>query len=199
MKWLLAILCMSCPWAAHALADIEGKIEIIGGNFIAPGTVARAILTIKNNGPDIEKNVVMGAFFFGTVGFRTVSVVRVSETAPCLLQFDVFVPPPVPPLQPSTVVATIQTLQDLRAGESTSCVVGLVTFPESPPVVRQRFSFGFLENDPNPLNNEVFLVIRTKADVLPIPTTSTFGNIGLALGIFLLVLPLLHKRDVSFS
>lgn len=195
MKSFWLIFLLSFPSISFAAADIEGSVEIIGGNTIPAGTIARAIITVKNNGPDIQQHAVAGTFFFGTVGFRTLGVVRLPETAPCLLQFDVFVPPPVPPIRPATVFATLQTLTNLSAGQSVSCVVGVVTFPESPSVFRHRFAFGFLEDDPNPQNNEVFVQIRTRADpfVLPIPATSWHANVGLALGLLVLGCGVLRK------
>lgn len=178
--WVL----VACPGTVQALADVEGTIQITGGNFIPPGTVARAVVTIKNNGPGIETNALAGTFYSATVGFRTVGVVRIAETAPCLVQYTDFI---APPPQPSTIAVSIKTLQNVNAGESISCVVGLVTFPESPAAFRHRFNFGFLENDPNPQNNEVLVEIRTRADpiVLSIPATSIFGNMGLVIGLLL--------------
>lgn len=195
MKWFWFGFLLCLPRVCLALADLEGFVQIIGGTTIPPGTIARAIITVKNNGPDIQKNAVAGTVFFGTVGFRTLGLVRLPETAPCLVQFDVFVPPPIPPIRPATVVATLQTLTDLTAGQSVSCVVGLITFPESPTVFRHLFSFGFLENDPNPQNNEVFVEIRTRPDpvVLAIPATSWHANIGLALGFLVLGYGVLRK------
>lgn len=178
------LLCLALTVShAFAAADIEGRVELPSGNFVAPGAVGKAVLTIKNNGPDAAETSAVGTVYFGTVGFRTIELVSVSETPPCLVQYSVFVPPPIPP-RPATVSATVQTLRGLAPGETFSCTVGLGSYPEASSLLRVRVNFVSEQDDPNPSNNEVFFDIRTRAELISVPAVS---NVATALMILLLL------------
>ncbi len=182
MKAWFAIAALVAATEAWAVADIEGRVEFPNGTFIAPGTFATARLTIKNNGPDVSDGATMGSVYFGTVGFRTIELVAVPETAPCLVQYTIFIPPPIPP-RPATVGAGVQTLlAGLAPGESFTCVVAIGTYPEAAANLRVRFGFQPFVDDPNPSNNEVFVNIQTRAEPVAIPMLSWAGLAALLLG-----------------
>lgn len=182
---------LALPGPVLALADVSGSVEITTGNFVPPGSLARVLLTIANNGPDTEQNVVMGTFYSATVGFRSIEILPTAETAPCLVQYTDFT---LPPPGISTVVVTIQTLRSLGPGEVIACVVGLITYPEAPALIQQRFDFGFPDNDPNPDNNHVQLEIRSRAAVSAVPGLSQWGLLLVVTGITLIGVSALGKN-----
>lgn len=156
--WLMACLSIS---NAQAAADITGSVAIENDGHIPAGTQARAILTIKNNGPDgLSSDFAgMGTSYAATVGFRTLGLFPTKETAPCTVNYMDFTLPP-PGL--STIGVNIFANQPIPPGESVSCIVNLTTYPESPAFFIQRFSVGFLDDDPDPTNNIINVPIRTR-------------------------------------
>ena len=195
MKGWLAVAALLTATQALAVADIEGRVELPNGTFIAPGSFVTARLTIKNNGPDRSDGAFMGSVYFGTVGFRTIELVAVPDTAPCLAQYTIFVPPPIPP-RPATVVTTIQTLLDgLAPGESFTCVVAIGTYPEAATNLRVRFGFSPFDDDPNPNNNEVFVNIQTRAEPVSVPMLSWIGLAALSIGFSFIGLAGLKARS----
>lgn len=191
MRRLCAVVLWLLPLAGHAqpvVADIEGRIEIIGGNYVPPGTLARAVLTIRNNGPDIGLSPGVGTFYLATVGFRTLDVFAIPETLPCSVNYTDFVPPPP---EPATLGVSIRWLQPLAAGQTATCTVGIVTYPEAPTFIHQWFRFGAFASDPIPANNNVTVIIQTRP-AMSIPSTSTAGLA--VLGLLLMVVAIARLR-----
>ncbi|WP_143006627.1 hypothetical protein [Aquimonas voraii] len=100
----------------------------------------------------------MAAVFTPNVGFRNFAVIPLPETAPCTVRYLDFV---APPGQLSSIGVSISTERVLAPLESTSCMVGLLTFPESPSPQVVTFGFTPVVDDPDPSNNLVETVIRT--------------------------------------
>jgi hypothetical protein len=194
MKIWLGIAALLAACQACAVADIEGTVELPNGNLIAPGSFATARLTIRNNGPDVTITSAMGSLYFGTVGFRTIELVAVPETAPCLVQYTIFIPPPIPP-RPATVGATVQTLRGLAPGESFTCVVAIGTYPEAGANLRARINFVSEQDDPNPSNNEVFVNIQTRLEPVAVPAFSWIGTATLLLGFVAIGLVRLNEQQ----
>lgn len=195
MRGLLVVAALATATQAWAVADIEGRVEFPNGTFIAPGSFATARLTITNNGPDPTDTAAMGSVYFGTVGFRTIELVGFSETPPCLVQYTIFIPPPIPP-RPATVGATVKRLVDgLAPGESFSCVVAIGTYPEAATNLRVRFGFSPFDDDPNPNNNEVFVNIQTRAEPVSVPMLSWIGLSALFIGFSFIGLAGLKARS----
>jgi hypothetical protein len=177
------------PSIVMAAADLTGRVELDSG-VITPGTRGRAVLTIINNGPDRSAPVSSGSSFPGTVGFRTFGILGGVDTPPCVVRYTDFVPPPP---QVTTIAASIVTLRELDPGDSISCVIYIETYPESPSSQRVRFGFGPTVNDPVPTNNEVFVTLRTGAELVALPTFVSFG-LGLLLSLMVAIgLLRLHK------
>jgi hypothetical protein len=194
MKAWIAVAAWFIATQAWAVADIEGRVELPNGNFISPGSFVTARLTIKNNGPDRSDGATMGSVYFGTVGFRTIELVASPETPPCLVQYTIFIPPPVPP-RPATVGAGVQTLlSGLAPGESFTCVVALGTYPEAASNLRVRFGFSPVVDDPNPSNNEVFVNIQTRLEPVAVPAFSWIGTATLLLGFVAIGLVRLNEK-----
>ena len=195
MKGWLVIAALVTSSQAWAAADIEGRVEFPNGTFIAPGSFATARLTIKNNGPDFSDGATMGSVYFGTVGFRTIELVASPETAPCLVQYTIFIPPPIPP-RPATVGAGVQTLlSGLAPGESFTCVVAIGTYPEAAANLLVRFGFQPTVDDPNPANNEVFVNIQTRIEPIAVPTLSWTAQVALLVGFLFFGMARLNQRS----
>jgi hypothetical protein len=171
---------------AQAGADLRGEVIVRGGNTVPPGTIARVVLTATNFGPDATPRAPgMAAAFTPNVGFRKFAIVPVPETAPCELRYIDFV---APPGQLSSVGASISTQNVLEPSESVTCVVGLITYPESPAEQIVNFGFAPTVGDPDPVNNIVGVLIRTGvppavARPIPVSSTSTISLVMLTLGI----------------
>jgi hypothetical protein len=194
MKRWLAVAALFTATQAWAAADIEGRVEFPNGTFIAPGSFATARLIIKNNGPDFSDGATMGSVYFGTVGIRTIELVASPETAPCLVQYTIFIPPPVPP-RPATVAAGVQTLLNgLAPGESFTCVVAIGTYPEAAANLRVRFGFQPTVDDPNLANNEVFVNIQTRTEPMAVPTLSWIAQVVLLIGLLFIGMARSNER-----
>jgi hypothetical protein len=176
---LIFLLSMSRLLCAGASADIEGSLVITTGNYLPPETLGRMVLTMKNNGPDIAVEVGAGTGYITDIGHRTFEMIATSETAPCLVQYTDFTALP-PDL--SRVAASVTTIPPLAPSASVSCVVGIFTYPEAPPVFSPLFGFGSGTPDPNHSNDRLFPIIQTRASVA-VPTASLFGKtlLGLAM------------------
>jgi hypothetical protein len=184
MKYIAAFFILF-GWAlnASAQADIEGSVEITTGNFIAPSTVGRTVITITNNGPETAVLPAAGTNYVPNVGFRTIELLRTAETAPCVIHYTDFI---APPGQLSRIVASVKLLTNLAPGESVSCVVEILVYPEAPAIIQTRFSFASGTPDTNQSNNVVFLAIRTRADLVQAPSLTPVASITLALSVLLL-------------
>lgn len=157
--------------AAHAV-DISGHVAIENGGFIPSGSFVRAVLTIRNDGPDEAQAVGIGTSYIANLNFRTIELLRSDETPPCSVFYtDIGLPPP----GLITIVVSIIPSESIAPGSSVSCAVLLTTYPESPAVFRQRFSFGAAGAEPD----LVEAVITTKA-VTQIPVS---GGALLAMGL----------------
>lgn len=187
-RWILGTafwLVASVSADAQTASDLQGSVSLPGGPFVPPGTIARVHLTATNLGPDTTVGSAgVGAAFVPNVGSRDFELVQLDETAPCTMRATVFV---APPGQLSTVVVSIFMERVLAPSESATCVVGLRTFPESPPVQMVRFGFAPITEDPNPSNNIVNVEIRTGStppSVRPatIPTASPLALVALIFG-----------------
>ena len=159
-RLLTAVLLSGCVFApAHAAADLRGEVLLPDGTFVAPGEMAKVVLTVTNLGPVASsRSPGMATAFTPNVGFRNFAVIPLPETAPCTVRYLDFV---APPGQLSSVGVNITTERVLAPLESTSCVVGLLTFPESPSPQIVSFGFGPHVEDPDPSNNIVETLIRT--------------------------------------
>jgi hypothetical protein len=178
MKSLLPVLVLTFASNALAQVDASGSIQL-ESNFIPPGSIVKAVFSFRNNGPGVDTFVGAGSSYVFTAGFRTLAVGAIAETPPCRVRYlDFALPPP----QLSSYGVSISPLRDLQPGESTSCTVGITTFPESPTVFTHRFGFGAIGSDLNPADNTVTIQIRTRF-VETIPATSYFGKSVLALGL----------------
>jgi hypothetical protein len=177
--YAISTLCVAAPGSLFAgvSADVEGSLVITTGNYLPPGTLGRMVLTMKNNGPDIAQEVGAGTEYIADEGHRTIEMFATAETAPCLVQYTDFndIPPNL-----SYIVASVTTLRDIQPGASVSCVVGIITYPEAPPVFSARFTFGSATPDPNHSNDRLFPVIQTRASVA-VPASSRFALLSLAL------------------
>jgi hypothetical protein len=193
MRFRLGIAALLTAFQACAVADIEGRVELPNGNFVAPGNFVTARLTIRNNGPDATTTSGVGTVYFGTVGFRTIELVAVPETAPCLVQYTIFIPPPVPP-RPATVGAGVLPLRGLASGESVTCVVAIGAYPEAATNLRVRFGFTPFDDDPVPSNNEVFVNIQTRLEPVAVPAASWIGTATLLLSFVAIGLVLLNEN-----
>lgn len=189
-RWSLGTafcLFVSASAGAQAAADIQGAVSLPNGSVVSPGVIARVRLTATNLGPDATiGSVGVGAAFIPNVGNRNFELVQLDETAPCTMRATVFV---APPGQLSTVVVSIFMERVLAPSESATCVVGLRTFPESPPVQMVRFGFAPITEDPNPSNNIVNVEIRTGNAQPPmqptvIPAASPIVLVALTVGVF---------------
>lgn len=168
-RLLTAVLLSGCVFApAHAAADLRGEVFLPGGPLVPPGEVAKVVLSVTNLGPDpTAGSPGMGTVFTPNVGHRDFALLRLPESAPCDVRYIDLV---APPGQLSTTAVSISTERALAPSESASCILGLLTFPESPAIQTLRFSFGPLSEDPDTSNNRVNLEIRTGApSVLPRP------------------------------
>ena len=183
---MLSVFASAFPDRARASFDLVGNIEISTGNVIRPGNLALATLTITNNGPDVAQDVGFGTFYWATVGYRTIEVFAVPESAPCSVRYTDFT---LPPPGISALSVDIRPFQDLGAGESLSCVVGLTTYPETPPVIRQRFVFGAIGSDPIGNGDFIFVNISTGTGI---PAVSSLG-----LGLLALCMALIGMRLLS--
>lgn len=172
--------------AAQARADLAGEVTVLSGTTVPPGTIARVVLTATNLGPDATPRAPgMAAAFTPNVGFRNFAVVPVPETAPCEIRYIDFV---APPGQLSSVGASISTQNMLAPSESVTCIVGLLTYPESPAEQIVNFGFAPTVGDPNPVNNIVGVIIRTGVPPavnrpIPVASASPLSLLMLALGI----------------
>ncbi len=179
------LLSVSMFTPAHAAADLRGEVFLPGGTVVPPGEVARVVLTVINLGPDATAGSPgMGTVFTPNVGHRNFALLRLPESAPCEVRYIDFV---APPGQLSTTAVSISTERVLAPSESASCILGLLTFPESPAIQTLRFSFGPLSEDPDTSNNRVSLEIRTGAHSVllrpaPIPTSGSLALLLLAGG-----------------
>jgi hypothetical protein len=177
MSRAIAILILSVlvASAAQAVSDLEGRVEIENGAYIPAGTNARAVLTLINNGPDaiISDFAAMGTFYVPNVGFRTIELIPSVETSPCTVHYMDFT---VPPPQLSLISVVVLANRPVPPGTSVSCVVNLSVYPEAPSSFVQRFSFTWLDDDPNPANNVVDVLIRTRLpQSVSLPTHSRLG------------------------
>lgn len=186
-RLLTAVLLSGCAFApAQAAADLRGEVILPAGPFVAPGEVAKVVLTVTNLGPvPSSRSPGMGTAFTPNVGFRNFAIIPLPDTAPCTLRYLDFV---APPGQLSSVGANISTERDLAPSESTSCIVGLLTYAESPSAQTVRIGFGPNVGDPDPSNNIVETVIRTgvrpsMARPTPIPASSLSTLLWLACGV----------------
>jgi hypothetical protein len=74
-------------------------------------------------------------------------------------------------------------------------VAYIATYAESPNVQTIRFDFGPVAQDPVPTNNEVFVTVRTGAELVALPTFIDFG-FGLLLSLMVAIgLLRLHKAS----
>lgn len=185
-RLLTAVLLSGCALApARAAADLRGEVFLPGGTFVAPGEVAKVVLTVTNLGPvPSSRSPGMGTAFTPNVGFRNFAIIPLPDTAPCTVRYIDFV---APPGQLSSVGVGISTERDLAPSESASCVVGLLTYPESPSAQIVRFGFAPQVDDPDPSNNITETLIRTgvRPSVTrptPIPASSLSTLLWLAGG-----------------
>lgn len=165
---LFSGLSASIPVVAGTLpiADLEVVLEIESTSIQAFERV-RAVLSFTNHGPDDLGSVGAGTGFSQGFGTDTFAIFATSETAPCLIHFTDFLPPPPSPgfwsanviLQPSA----------LAAGESRSCVLGIYAHSlVAGETVDVFFVSGAGIGDPNPDNNNPVVtldVYRPLADL----------------------------------
>lgn len=175
-RLMAAALLSASPFLpAQAAADLRGEVFLPGGDLVPPGDVAKVVLTVTNLGPvPSSRSPGMAAAFTPNVGFRNFAVIPLPETAPCSIRYIDFV---APPGQLSSTGVNISTERVLAPSETASCVVGLLTYPESPAAQVVRFGFAPQVDDPDPSNNIVETVIRTGvrpsvARPTPIPASS---------------------------
>lgn len=183
---LTAVLLSAIAFAqAQAAADLRGGVFLPGGTLVPPGVVAKVVLSVTNLGPDSTAGSPgMGTVFTPNVGHRDFALLRLPESAPCDVRYIDFV---APPGQLSTTAVSISTGRVLAPSESASCILGLLTFPESPAIQTLRLSFGPLSEDPDTSNNRVNLEIRTGASSVlqrpaPIPASESLALLLLAGG-----------------
>lgn len=183
---LFGLLSSVGPVPAIAASDLRGQMALPDGSIVAPGSVARLVLTVTNLGPDATPgNPGMGTVFTPNVGSRNFAILRLPETAPCAVNYIDFV---APPGQLSTIGVSISVGRVLQPSESATCVVGLQTFPESPGIQAVGFSFGPISDDPDLSNNRVSLQVRTgvpppAVQPLAVPAVSLSTLLFLALGV----------------
>lgn len=172
--------------SAQSGADLRGEVMLPGGVTVPPGSVAHVVLTATNLGPDATPRAPgMAASFTPNVGFRNFAVVPVPETAPCEIRYIDFV---APPGQLSSVGVNISTQDVLQPFEAVTCVVGLLTYPESPAEQVVNFGFGPTVGDPSPSNNIVSVLIRTGVPPvvtrpIAVPSASPLSLLILVLGV----------------
>ncbi len=177
---LPALVGLVAPSTAWALHDIAGRVEIASGNFVPPGTLARVALIITNHGPDTAPIVLAGTGYLTTLGHRTIELFPTDETPPCVVQYTDF---SVPPPGISGLVASIKPFQELGPGESVTCIVGLITYPEAPATIFQEFGFGSIIDDSNLDNNTVIVPIHTRVAAVTVPSLSMLALLALASGL----------------
>lgn len=185
-RLLTAVLLSVSVFApARAAADLRGEVFLPGGPLVPPGKVAKVVLSVTNLGPDpTTGSPGMGTVFTPNVGHRDFALLRLPESAPCDVRYIDFV---APPGQLSTTAVSISTGRVLAPSESASCILGLLTFPESQAIQTLRLSFGPLSEDPDTSNNRVNLEIRTGAPSVlqrpaPIPASESLALLLLAGG-----------------
>lgn len=181
--FLLSMALFSCS-SAWGEADIELSVSLIGGNFVPPGVGASVEVRWVNHGPGPAINVAAGTLFLVGAEQSTLAIGTNAQTPPCRVSTLSFSPSPG---NPTTFVSTIfSDPTTLQPGEVAVCIVGLITYPDSPALITQTFAGFPQDGDPALANNSATLRVFTGNGSTAVPTGGTGTWLVLTVGLLIL-------------
>lgn len=190
LLWMALFVCAS----ACAEADIELNVSLIGGNFVPPGAEGCSVeIRWVNHGPDAATNVYANTLNLLGPGQNNLIIIPNEQTPPCRVRRFCFDSAPY-----SRTLCSVNSFAEpsiLQPGEEAVCIVGMVTSPDSPALIRQSFSYWRPDDDPNSSNNVSTLQVFTGNALTPVPTGGIVASMVLILGLLGFGLKRIRSRN----